>query len=328
MSHAPAFLPSFPFFSRTPAHANATPLKYAPSVLALATAAVLATGAAHPRLLTPRLKRVAVPAAAVALAVGGLARPRQRKWRRAEEMRGVGQVEEGSEKGVEGGLLFEASRREWEAEDKLERENGSSGVYSYSFKRSRKSVQERHRENETDGRGVFGHMREEFERENVGEDDGRVEDWRVRDDALEWDDEEDEDEAEQGTAEKEQQNVNREVKVYEEKLPGAMSMAVLLRTLARVPLWLIREVVVPIADGVALAWYDAKILILARGKKGRERYLFAELKGRTSNEEGGWESTGEVLTEEERQIREVGRAAETVIRGFQGGVRRLLRKLL
>lgn len=307
-------------------HANATPRKYAPSVLALATAAVLAAGAAHPRLLTPRLKRVAMPAAAVALFVGGLARPRQRRRGREVGVAGVAEGNKGGGERVERALLFEASRKEWEAQENSEGEQDSSGIYSYSFRRSRKRTQEGHSGNETDARGIFGYMREEFERESVEEESGRAEDWRVNEDAWEW--EEEEDEAEQRTAHKEQQNVNKKANAFEEKLPGAVSVTVLLRTLARVPMWLIREVVVPIADGVALAWYDAKVLILARGKRGRERYLFAELKGRASNEEEGWEAGGEVLTEEEQQIREVRRAAKTVVRGLQGGVRRLLRKLL
>lgn len=278
-----------------------------------------------------------MPAAAASLVIGGLVRPRRR--RRGNEVREEGEGEkarEERERGGDGGAgrhgLFETSRREWGDNEQQHGEDARSpapniGVYSYSFKKSTKSVREGAAKLGEKPAEVFGHMRQEFERENGDQGVNAAEDWRVEGDVWEWG--EYEGDVGQAKADRRKQTVHKEAELSEEKLPGAMTVAVLLRTMAKVPLWLIREVIMPIADGVALAWYDAKVLILARGKKGKERYLFRELKGgQSSEQESGWDTGGQVLTEEERQIQQVGRAAKKVVRGFQGGVRRLLRELM
>eukprot|EP00177_Eucheuma_denticulatum_P004410 GFKZ01008005.1.p1 GENE.GFKZ01008005.1~~GFKZ01008005.1.p1 ORF type:complete len:372 (+),score=42.87 GFKZ01008005.1:605-1720(+) len=344
-----------PRTAHTEQQTTATCSSSTPCVVALTTAAVLALGSIHPRLLTPKARRTAMPMAVTAALVGGLTRPRRHN---------DGVKKRSIAIAYDDMLDRTAPKPTTELESEGGGAVGAGSVYSYAFNQSRRnSNQERNEQKVDQGTsGVFGYLRDEFESEEV---EGGAGEWEVgtgvnNQTTAHWDGSREEWEG-GGQASVRERGAGREdgrrgggspdggvPDGGVGDTPGVVSVASVVRGVLRGPMWVLREVVVPAVEVVWWAWYDVKVWLMAWGKEGRERYFGPEIRGTgkgLGGAEGGacgregsawergeraaddvWGRADSLLTEEERQLREVGRVMRRGVRSVEGGVKWVLRE--
>ncbi|CDF34088.1 unnamed protein product [Chondrus crispus] len=344
-----------------------------PSVLALAASALLAAGAWHPKVLPPAIRRGAYPAAGVAFLTAALLRPRSTKARDEGLLRPVRAVQippveknerTRADEGKAGQSVFSASRREWSepaSTDVIDKSastsdpavavnipNTKSTVYSYSYKRTVKREKQNQgvsanqtRDDDDPGLGVedmraaFGHMRGEFITTPESDKAGREQFASTRTRADDWEDawEEDSEEvdyARRGTSPDIQSGTTHET---EERQPMPISSAKLIQQLVRAPMWVLSEVVLPVADTVALVWFDLKVWLLQiperHSRQGKDRYFLPALKRRRSYaREADDDRPSHELTEEEMQIKQLQTMTKKVVKGMEGTVRNIFKDIL
>lgn len=254
--------------------------------------------------------------------------------------------------------VFSASRFEWDtpvppkSAPETRSEPGTSGpgtvssdsstVYSYSYARSKKK-KPRSTSSDDEWRcaggnstatggvgGTFSHMRDEFLsqaddasgrfEEEVAPASFREDAWEDKEDVYAWQGASRRVVREQGVSD----GADRDFE--DETLPPRpVSAATLVRQVVRAPMWVLAEVVLPMADIVALVWYDFKVWLLGlserRSREGVDRYFLPKLKmkrGAVDEEEAE-----QGLSQEEKQIRQVQTAAKKVVDGVEGTVRKL-----
>lgn len=254
--------------------------------------------------------------------------------------------------------VFSSSRREWDtpAPPKSAPEtrsepgtggpgtvnNDSSTVYSYRYARSKKKKPRCPSSDDGSRReggsasaasrmdGTFGHMREEFLSQTGGASgsfEDEVEYVNFREDA--WEDKEDEyawQSVSRRVMREQQVSSASDRDVEDETLPPRpLAAATLVRLVVRAPMWVLAEVVLPVVDIVALVWYDFKVWLLGlserRSREGVDRYFLPKLKAKRGAVDE--EESEELLSQEEKQIRQVHTTAKKVVDGVEGTVRKL-----